>query len=330
MDIKLIIVGAKAGTKEISVKRPRILGRARGIGIVIPHPTVNERHCLLFENDGLLMIQDLNSEQGTLVGGRKIIMAPLPPDTEFSVGPLTFRAEYHYAGNLESLPKILYDEPAAELTQAAPVGTGIASGTQAPIPAPPATSSFFGLGVDGNLPTLAQPSATIAVKPQASAPVVDKKPEPMRMPPPLPKISEAVTPSRENETNYGNFSGFSSTAPDSADPLSENDSGIPGLNIDAALPASLPPASDEHGKKKSAGLLDYLSKRPSRPNRAARFAPESIGPFVETDSPQDASMNGKQNLRPQEPNAVVPPVQNLPAPPVEVDDDLSSFFKKLE
>ena len=79
-------VGGKTGTIEIVVKRPKIIGRAQGIGIVIPHATVSDRHCLLFDNNGLLMIQDLNSARGTQVAGRKIVMAPLPPGAEFTVG----------------------------------------------------------------------------------------------------------------------------------------------------------------------------------------------------------------------------------------------------
>lgn len=119
MDVKLIVVSGKTGTKEIFVRRPKILGRAKGIGIIIPHASVSDRHCLLFDNNGLLMIQDLNSAQGTHVGGRKIVTAPLPPGAEFTVGPLTFRAEYSYPGNLNALPKTLYAEAADSESAAA-------------------------------------------------------------------------------------------------------------------------------------------------------------------------------------------------------------------
>jgi hypothetical protein len=127
MDVKLIVVSAKTGTKEIVVKRPRIVGRARGIGIVIPHPAVSGRHCLLFDHNGLLMVQDLNSEHGTLVGARKIVMAPLPPNAEFTVGPLTFRAEYAYSGNLDDLPKTLFLETEAVPAAAEPASGGVSA-----------------------------------------------------------------------------------------------------------------------------------------------------------------------------------------------------------
>jgi hypothetical protein len=324
MDVKLIIVGAKTGTKEISVKKPRIIGRTRGIGIVIPHPSVNERHCLLFENEGLLMIQDLNSEHGTLVGGRKIITAPLPPGTEFTVGPLTLRAEYHYAGNRDSLPKILYDESGDD--NAAPANAEVTHPvpdlqTEPSVPAPPESSSFFGLAGEGNLPAIVQPPASDRAKPQENIAVGHKKPEPIRMPPPLPKISEPTTPTRENETN---------SAAVSSEAFEESESGIPGLNVDAALSANSTTTPTEHGKKKPAGFLDYFGKRPSRPNRAARLIPDHLDTFDETESPQETPAKSKQDSSEKKTNSIVPNEEIPAEPPVEVDDDLSNFFKRLE
>ncbi|MBN1396132.1 MAG: FHA domain-containing protein [Pirellulales bacterium] len=112
MDAKLIVVGGKASKGEISLKLPMTIGRSREAELTIAHPMISRRHCELFEADGLLMIRDLDSLNGTLVAGRRIKESPLPPDGEFTIGPLTFRARYQYEGDIDALPEAVPAEPA--------------------------------------------------------------------------------------------------------------------------------------------------------------------------------------------------------------------------
>jgi len=104
MEAKLIVVGGKASKGALSLKLPTIIGRSREARLTIAHPMISRRHCELFEVDGLLMIRDMESLNGTLVDGQRIKEAPLPPDAEFTIGPLTLRAQYEYAGDLATLP----------------------------------------------------------------------------------------------------------------------------------------------------------------------------------------------------------------------------------
>ncbi len=104
MDAKLLVVGGKASKGSISLKLPTVIGRSREATLTIAHPMISRRHCEVYEADGLLMVRDLGSLNGTVVGGQRIKEAPLPPDGEFSIGPLTFRAQYHYDGKLDGLP----------------------------------------------------------------------------------------------------------------------------------------------------------------------------------------------------------------------------------
>ncbi len=94
MEAKLIVVGGKASKAKIALKLPTVIGRSREAGLTIAHPMISRRHCEVFEADGLLMVRDLGSLNGTVVGGQRVKESPLPPDAEFTVGPLTFRAEY--------------------------------------------------------------------------------------------------------------------------------------------------------------------------------------------------------------------------------------------
>ncbi len=116
MDAELNVVGGKASKASVSLKLPTVIGRSRQATLTVAHPMVSRRHAELFETDGLLMIRDLGSLNGTRIDGKRIKEAPLPPDAEFTIGPLTFQVKYQYQGDLSQLPAIV---PAEEPTREA-------------------------------------------------------------------------------------------------------------------------------------------------------------------------------------------------------------------
>jgi len=105
MDAKLVVIGGKANKRQVSVKLPTIIGRSRQADLTVAHPMISRRHCKLYEVDGLLMVRDLGSLNGLYVGGRQVSEAALHPNAEFSVGPLTFRVEYEYVGQVAPAPE---------------------------------------------------------------------------------------------------------------------------------------------------------------------------------------------------------------------------------
>ncbi|MCD4726779.1 MAG: FHA domain-containing protein, partial [Pirellulales bacterium] len=113
MDAKLIIIGGKTSKESVALKLPTVIGRGRKVGLTVAHPMISRRHCELFEADGLLMVRDLGSLNGTVIDGRRIKESPLPPEGEFAVGPLTFRAQYEYEGDLNALPDAVLADPVA-------------------------------------------------------------------------------------------------------------------------------------------------------------------------------------------------------------------------
>jgi hypothetical protein len=123
MDAKLIVVGGKASKGTISLKLPTVVGRSRQAGLTVAHPMVSRRHAELFEAAGLLMIRDLGSLNGTVIEGQRVKEAPLPPDAEFTIGPLTFQAKYEYKGDLSKLPALVpADEPRGDVAPTEPWG----------------------------------------------------------------------------------------------------------------------------------------------------------------------------------------------------------------
>ncbi len=116
MDAKLVVVGGKASKESVSLKLPTVIGRSRQATLTVAHPMVSRKHAELYEADGLLMIRDLGSLNGTRIDGKRIKQAPLPPDAEFTIGPLTFQAKYEYEGDLSKLPAAVpADEPARDV-----------------------------------------------------------------------------------------------------------------------------------------------------------------------------------------------------------------------
>ncbi|HIQ21688.1 MAG TPA: FHA domain-containing protein, partial [Planctomycetes bacterium] len=98
MQATLVVVKGKANKSRVVVKLPSVIGRSREADLRVAHPMVSRHHCQLYEENGLLKIRDLGSLNGVYVGNQRVTEAVLPPNAVFSVGPISFRAEYEYIG----------------------------------------------------------------------------------------------------------------------------------------------------------------------------------------------------------------------------------------
>jgi len=104
MEARLIVVGGKTNKDAVDLKLPTTIGRSREAGITVAHPMISRQHCELSESGGMITLRDLGSLNGTVVGGQKVKEAVLKPSEEFTVGPLRFRVEYVYEGELSDVP----------------------------------------------------------------------------------------------------------------------------------------------------------------------------------------------------------------------------------
>jgi predicted component of type VI protein secretion system len=68
-----------------------VVGRRSYCDIVIDHSSLSKRHCVLVKTDGLLVIRDLISTNGTKVKGQKIRWAALLPDDRIALGSYKLR-----------------------------------------------------------------------------------------------------------------------------------------------------------------------------------------------------------------------------------------------
>ncbi len=133
MDAKLLVVIGKTTKREVSLQLPAVLGRSPKADVTVVHPLISRHHCEISENNGLLMLHDLGSLNGTMIGGRRIELAPLLPDAEFTIGPLTFHVLYEYDGDLESIPDTQFVEEAEGASEADPGDPIFAGEEEAPM-----------------------------------------------------------------------------------------------------------------------------------------------------------------------------------------------------
>ena len=71
------------------------LGRGKRCTLRIPSGEVSREHCRLYEADGYLMVEDLESVNGTLINGTEIEDAEvIRPGDLLTVGPVTFEVQY--------------------------------------------------------------------------------------------------------------------------------------------------------------------------------------------------------------------------------------------
>ncbi|WP_165233906.1 FHA domain-containing protein [Aquisphaera insulae] len=68
-----------------------VVGRRGYCDIVIDHPSLSKRHCVVVKTDGLLVIRDLISTNGTKVKGQRIRWAALLPDDRIAFGNYKLR-----------------------------------------------------------------------------------------------------------------------------------------------------------------------------------------------------------------------------------------------
>jgi predicted component of type VI protein secretion system len=73
-------------TKDVT-----IVGRRDYCDIQIDHPSLSKRHCVLVKTDGLLVIRDLATTNGTKVKGQKVRWAALLPDDLLTLGNYKMR-----------------------------------------------------------------------------------------------------------------------------------------------------------------------------------------------------------------------------------------------
>jgi pSer/pThr/pTyr-binding forkhead associated (FHA) protein len=91
---RLVVIGGRASKNEVELKLPATIGRGERATVLVHHPTVSRAHCEILEQNGMLMLRDLKSLNGTFVGNERVEEALLMPGDSLTIGPLTFQVNY--------------------------------------------------------------------------------------------------------------------------------------------------------------------------------------------------------------------------------------------
>src|ERR1700730_11970425 len=72
-------------------KEMTLIGRQDECDVRLDHKSVSKMHCVLVKTDGLLLLRDLGSTNGTRVNGTRVRRAALLPNDKVSVANFHFR-----------------------------------------------------------------------------------------------------------------------------------------------------------------------------------------------------------------------------------------------
>jgi pSer/pThr/pTyr-binding forkhead associated (FHA) protein len=91
------------------VKDMTLVGRKEDCDLRLDHKSVSKMHCVIVKTDGLLLLRDLGSTNGTRVNGQRVRRAALLPNDQVAFASFKFKVMF---GPDEQL-----QVPAAEHTQ---------------------------------------------------------------------------------------------------------------------------------------------------------------------------------------------------------------------
>jgi pSer/pThr/pTyr-binding forkhead associated (FHA) protein len=83
------------GGKPIEILKDMIVvGRKDDCDVNLDHKSVSKLHCVIVKTDGLLLVRDLGSTNGTRVNGQRIRRAALLPNDQLHVASVKFKVYF--------------------------------------------------------------------------------------------------------------------------------------------------------------------------------------------------------------------------------------------
>src|SRR5271165_1897553 len=71
-------------------KELTLVGRKEDCDLRIDHKSISKLHCVLVKTDGLLLVRDLGSTNGTRVNGQRVRRAALLPNDKLTIAGLHY------------------------------------------------------------------------------------------------------------------------------------------------------------------------------------------------------------------------------------------------
>lgn len=317
MEAKLVVVGGKANKAEVKLTLPAVIGRGRDADLTVAHATVSRRHCMLYEQDGALIVRDNSSLNGTVIEGERIKEAVLKPGETLTVGPLTFRADYEHFGEYPSigeqptLPNVhdtvgekqsgVATKQVAPQANASKTNTASAADSQIEMSLhevePPAEEQAPSLGFlsEPEAPTAAQPkSTTPPAAPKATSPA-DSDVLPLDL-----VDDDAPAAKNDDSPSFGFLKGIEEK------PGAKESDSQPEITMHDPEEAAATTDSGEYSlaiEPEAEPTPEIASKPPTKPAATAKAAPSSTAkkpkpdaakPAAKADSAPEINVGAKQ------------------------------------
>jgi len=87
----VIVVGPGAGQEYPLKKAVSVVGREKGVDILLPDTAVSRRHAAIDAAGGVFRLKDLGSTNGTLLNGKRIRESAIRHGDRFQVGNTTLQ-----------------------------------------------------------------------------------------------------------------------------------------------------------------------------------------------------------------------------------------------
>src|SRR5262245_28108934 len=85
------LVPVDGGTPIEIVKDLVVIGRKEDCDVRLEHKSVSKLHCVVVKTDGLLLLRDLGSTNGTRVNGTRVRRAALLPNDQLAIANFKFK-----------------------------------------------------------------------------------------------------------------------------------------------------------------------------------------------------------------------------------------------
>ena len=100
--MRVRLVPLEGGTSIEITKDLMLVGRKEDCDIRLDHKSISKLHCVVVKTDGLLLLRDLGSTNGTRVNGQRVRRAALLPNDQLQIASVRYTVQ------------VAADEPPAE------------------------------------------------------------------------------------------------------------------------------------------------------------------------------------------------------------------------